>query len=135
MMEPPTTHARSRHVLSKHSLIGQIDMPSKGDSFLLSPSTTETHVETALKSPAMDCNQAPPVASGMVDAAQRTRANNEGADVVSGLLDDTSTLGEWDYHGIDASLYELPDLGLPDFGLDSSIFLPSDWTRGMQTEF
>lgn len=126
---------QTRHVLSKHSLIGQIDIPSKADSFLLSPSTTETQVETARKSPAIDSNQVPSVASEMVYATQSNRARADGAAIVSGLVDDTSTLGGWDYDGIDASSYELPDLGLPDFGLDSSIFLPSDWARGMQSEF
>ena len=103
----PKDRDSRHHVLSKHSLVGQIEMPNKQDSFLVSPSPPEPQRENAS------------------NALEIRHVNNEIA-----VLPTFSP----SMHICDTPLHGLPDLSLPDFELDSSILLPSSWFEALSSD-
>ncbi|KAF4996394.1 hypothetical protein FDECE_12473 [Fusarium decemcellulare] len=94
------------HILSKHSLVGQIQIPDKKESFLISPSPSDAQLDTLQT----------------INGSSRPLQN----DAVAIMPAFSPSM-----HVTSTPLRGLSERTLPDFELDSAISLPSSWLEAL----
>lgn len=121
-----TLSAGGRHVLYKHSYVGQIETPRKKDSFLPSPSSQqdETLVVMSSQGLAGGLSGVTPL-PGQSVPDESTRPPSISRDSLGGFSQ-RSTNNE-SFHGVEDLYEELYTMGMPHFQLDASISSPSSW--------